>query len=587
MLSRSSFMVGAALAALCSVGLEAQSIEVFVGRNDVTIQDRIRMSVAIEGSRSAEPQLPDLSDFSVREIGPSSEFQMINGRITNRVTYSYYLVPKHTGVLTIGPATVEIGGRLYQSRPVSIRVRAASSRPANERTVYTRATVSNSHPYVGEQVIFTWSFLRRVRAVANAQLLSQELEGFLVEDLGEVREYRTTIRGQQYEVSEIRKALFAQKEGTITIPPWELSCDVAIAGRSQQRRRRSIFDDFFGRTETETLVLRNRPIEIVVKRLPTPPADFSGLIGEFRVTSKVSKLKLEVGESVTQEITIGGSGNVAMIAEPIVDLASTDFKTYRDEPTFSMQRTRTGLRGEKSFHRALVPLREGDLTVPAVLLTYFEPSTSRYRQVRAPAVVLNVVPRSQPEDLRLTESIAPTTGKVAIRILADGLSPNYAGLDLLETRSSAWWKGAAWLVSPALLSLALLVTQRRRERLAGDDRLRRQRSALRTAQRELAAIENAGAAQLSEGAQPMEEVLSRVLRTFIGDCLGVEGTALTAVECVERVRRRGVEGDAAERLSRVLGRLEAAQYGVSATDARSISPSQVGELLKQLYRLLG
>ena len=573
-------LVATAVAFLWAVGLEAQGIQVLVSRNDVTIEDGIRMSVAIEGSRTAEPELPDLSEFSVRVIGPSSEFQMINGRITNRVTHSYALVPKRTGVLTIGPASVVIGGRRYESRPVNIRVRPASSRPAEERLVYTRARVSNTSPFVGEQVIFTWSFLRRTRSATNAQLLSQELAGFLVEDLGEVREYRTTIEGQQYEVSEIRKALFAQEAGTIVIPSWELSCEVVVAGRQQQRRRRGLFDDFFGRSETETRVLRSRPIELEVKPLPIPPADFSGLIGEFRIASEVSKRQLEVGESATQKITIAGNGNIQMISEPTLDLASIDFKIYRDQPVSSIQRTRTGLRGEKAFPRALVPLREGSLTVPAVSLTYFDAQAGSYRLARAAAVVLDVVPASQPEDLRLTESMAPTTGKVAIRILADGLSPNYLGLDLLESRRSGDWTGPVWLASPAMLFFALFVTQRRRARRASDHRLRR-RSALRAAHRELAAVDRSGTSERHE------EALSRVVRSFIGDCLGVEGAALTAEECVEGLRRRGVDGEAAKQLGRVLGRLEAAQYGSSAGDARSVAPSQIGDLLDQLHRLLG
>jgi hypothetical protein len=66
-------------------------------------------------------------------------------------------------------------------------------------------------------------FYNRAR-VADPRLDALDLAGFLVEDLGAVRTFRATEGGVEYEVSEIRKALFAQRPGTITIPPSRLWC---------------------------------------------------------------------------------------------------------------------------------------------------------------------------------------------------------------------------------------------------------------------------------------------------------------------------------------------------------------------------
>ncbi len=91
-------------------------------------------------------------------------------------------------------------------------------------------------------------------------------------------------------MSEIRKALFAQRPGTITIPPSRLV--VQLVQSSQPRRGidpfdgvSSPFDEFFGRMRTETVNLVTEPITVTARALPPAPAGFSGLVGDFTVTS--------------------------------------------------------------------------------------------------------------------------------------------------------------------------------------------------------------------------------------------------------------------------------------------------------------
>ena len=125
-----------------------------------------------------------------------------------------------------------------------------------------------------------------------------------------------------------------------------------------------------------------------------------------------------------------------MIGEPALpDLP--EFKTYDDKPSASVERSGPRLSGSRTFSKALVPLQAGDLVVPPIHLTYFDPAGGEFRQIRTAAIPLTVVPGAGKEDLNLTESMAPTTGKVAVRILADDLLPIYRGLDAVNP---TWWQ---------------------------------------------------------------------------------------------------------------------------------------------------
>lgn len=570
--------LSAAVVLLLSAGAAtAQGITAQVDRTEATVEDRLVLTITIDGSQSAQPTLPELSDFDVVTGGQSTQMSIVNGRASSSVSHSFFLIPKRSGTFVIGSASVELDGRTYSSRPITVRILELSAQPSEPRDLFLTARVSTTESYVGQQVVYTWRFYRRVR-IGDARLEPVEFGGFVVEDLGEVREYQSTINGVSYLVSEFRKALFPQEEGQITIPASRLTCEVVV--RSPQRRRRSLFEDFLGNTTTQTKVLRSREITVEVKPLPAPPRGFSGLVGDFALEARVSQQDLKVGESATLRLTVKGSGNVQMIGEPVLP-ALPSFKIYDDKPQGSIERTGSKLTGYRAYRKALVPLEPGDLTIPSVALVYFDPDSGGYRTARTRPISLRVQPAEGQEELRLTESLSPGTGKLAVRILADDILPIYKGLDAvapasLARRSPALLAGG--LLAPPLLFLGTLMAHRRRQRFELDAGLRRRHRALRRAKRQLKEIGQA----VAGGEQPLAARLaSRCLREFIGDKLNLEGSALTPGEAGEELRSRGVPEELSAEVRRRLERLEAAQFGAAEIDQRRLAET-LAVFLKRL-----
>lgn len=576
--------VWAALLPILLIGLAAtagaQGVQVTIDRAQASIHDQLLLSVTVEGSQSAVPRLPDLSPFKVQSRGRQSQINMVNGQTSVSITHNYLLLPTRTGTFTIGPATVDIDGKSYQSRPFQVRIVEASAAPQETDNLFITASVSNDKPYVGEQVIYTWRFYRRVQ-VRDAQFVEAlSFEGFLVEDLGEIKEYSTVRGGQEFLVSEVRKALFPQENGTLTLPATQLRCEVAVRTRG---RRGSLIDEFFGRTQTQTTILRSRPIEVQVRPLPAAPAAYSGLVGRFEISGSISKRELAVGESATWKLTISGTGNVQMIGEPPLPGLEA-FKIYDDKPTSSISRTGAELTGSRSFTKALVPLEEGGLTVPAVKLTYFDPEAGSYRTSTTRPIVLDVKPAEGKEELRLTESVAPTTGKVAVRILADDILPIYKDLDAVSGRPFGHRADPVWLASllaPPLFFFGLFFVERRRRHLAVNVDLVRRRTALKKALKGLGEVEKTA----REGdRRAAAQLASRVLREYVGDKVALEGSAFTPAEAGDQLRRCGVEDGVVAETCRSLERLEAAQYaGIEAGEGDNLA-SELRPLLKTLER---
>lgn len=581
---------GGALALLVAVGswaapVQAQRIEASVDRNQTTVGRPFEFTVRISGAANARPILPDLSAFRAQSGAVSQQVSMVNNKMSASTSYSYYLTPREPGEFEIGAVRMEVDGKTYSTEPFIVRVlgaeEAAEDRQPDaerERETFVTVTVSEDEPYVGQQVLYVWRFFRRVQ-VADAQLEEMSFGDLVAEPLGEVREYRTNVEGVEYLVNEIRRALFPQRPGKVVIPPSELSFQVAVRSR---RRPRSVFD--FGRVAMEPRSLRSRSIELDVRPLPPAPAGFDGLVGDFDIRSSLGREQVAVGESATLSVTISGRGNVAMLTVP--ELPQLDgFKVYEDKPSGKIERGDAGLSGSKTFRTALVPLRPGTVTLPALRLVYFDPQREQYQSKQTRALTLDVLPGEGKEDLMLTEALAPTTGKVAVRILADDILPLHRGMRALRSPGLAGWRQTlAWagVAGPPLLYLGFLSWWRRSQRYLLDRGLRRRQAALRTAKARLRQLANDREAE--HDPVVLIQLVSRCLRDYVGDKMDLEGSTLTAGEVDAVLTREGVTEPTNRRVRELFDRLEAAQYG--AVGAAGLERDRLVRTLESLIESL-
>ena len=121
-----------------SVSAAAQdvSLTASVDKNTVAIGEQFSLVYTLNGGGMGGGKnfkLPDLSKFMVIS-GPSqsSNVQIINGSVSSSVTYSYEVQPREVGTFTIGPASIETGGKQYSSQPVQIIVVKGSAKPKQQ-----------------------------------------------------------------------------------------------------------------------------------------------------------------------------------------------------------------------------------------------------------------------------------------------------------------------------------------------------------------------------------------------------------------------------------------------------------------------
>ena len=325
--------------------------------------------------RAKDLRAPEFTDFEYI-AGPytsqSSSTSFVNGKRTSSftLTYTYTLKAEKEGTYTIPPATIKVDGDQYTSNGVRItvlppdNVSTASSGASNNASgssqpretsnvsaenIFMRTLVSKTKVHEQEAILLTYKLY--FAGVDVAQFTNNtrlpEFKGFLKQDLeiGEIQTELEHYNGRNYQTAVLYRALlFPQRSGDIKIDAAHFEAVLRVQNRAQVR---SIFDDFFNSYTTALKPLEAAGVTIHVEPLPAgKPSGFSGGVGQYAISSKISSTELQANEAVTLTVTIQGAGNMKLLKTPNVDWPE-GFEVYDPKVTNNFKNTTAGTSGTK------------------------------------------------------------------------------------------------------------------------------------------------------------------------------------------------------------------------------------------------
>ena len=384
---------------------QVTQITASVDRNPILLDESARLSVIATGNLDR-----DAIDFSVlnnafRVSVPSfsKSTQIINGNMSQTVSWTVSLYPKQTGTFNI--PSFEIEGK--QSSPFQINVlpvdTANSSQP---REYYVEASVDSNEIYLQQQLLYTVKIYLS-QDIQRGQLSLPELEGALIEQIGEDDDYQEIINGVRYRIIERKYAIIPQSSGNFTITGPIFEAEVAT------NSRRSFAN--FGRTKS---IARRAPdLDLTVKSIPNNYA-YTWLPSEFvEVTEQWQGNEdgLMVGEPVTRSITLTALG-LTKEQLPVIDLPyHPSFKVYPEQPTLATVQRNDRLIAQGVFNSAIIPEQAGSFVLPEVRIPWFNVKTGSTDYAVVPARTVNV--QAKPVDTSQT-----TTGQSSQ--ITPALNPN-------------------------------------------------------------------------------------------------------------------------------------------------------------------
>jgi HEPN domain-containing protein len=578
------------------------AVQISVNRQQVDINSNLQLTVTVSGTiRSVpEPQVQNLDKFQVLSTSTSSQYSIMNGRISSSKSFVYTLLPSTEGTITLGPAVVEIKGKRYTSNTVAVEVISGGAAPqpstpggtttqpqpqaparqpatppapsSGDRNIFITGSVDKKEVYLGEQVNYTFAFYNRLNLVQNPEYSPPTFNGFWVEELDkQARVSNRQVRNIMYRVQELSYALFPTVEGEASISEAKLVYNV-----------KNVWD-FFDRGKS--VVLTTRPVTVKVKPLPVSgrPENFTGAVGKYSVSLRLDKTAVKQGEAITLEFTVSGTGNIKTIGEPRLQ-ALDDFDIYESRSEETLDRSGARIKGKKIFKYVIVPRKAGDYRLPGVAFSYFDPELERYSSVSTGEIAFTVQP-SEEEQEAVTYRLSPES-VVAVGEDIRYIKENPQALNRAARPISTGT--LFWLLHflPVFSVGGALLYRRHKGRLMSDKAYARLRGAGKRYEKNM---KQASKTARAGDYAACYAALDRALNHFISDKLNVETTGMLTENIDELLKEKQLPGDIRHGVRECLEHFSfvrfAPQTGANAETAKRYH-KKVKKLVNHLDRAL-
>ena len=406
--------------------VDAQKLVVQTSKGKVYTGEVFQIAYSANGNVSGfrKPAMPDFEMYS----GPnqSTSISMINGTVSQSITFSMMIACRKEGKFTIGPAVATIDGKNVESGQLTIEVIRGTppknqnqqqndpfsnffgsdpfsqEPPQNQKQeekqikqgdIFVRTYSNKKKCYLGEQITVTQKVYSRLTLRAFQNFKPPAYLGFWTKDeerKGSIMLTVENLDGVNYNVAEFSKTyLFPQKSGSLVIDPIQIDCIV----RQQAKGGGSIFEQFFGGGAQDAVIkIKSKPIQIEVAVLPEKgkPDNFSGAVGKFTFSAKIDHTEVKANEPIELKLTISGSGNISLAQEPKLSFPD-GFESY--EPKVSENITSGGgINGTKIYTYLVIPRRAGDFVLDKLGFSYFELEKGQYVNIPSPAFHIKVLP---------------------------------------------------------------------------------------------------------------------------------------------------------------------------------------------------
>lgn len=366
----------------------------------------------------------DVSDFRAGNIpdelqvlaGPytsrQSSYQMINGHTSSSssITFTYTLYAAKDGTYVIPAAHARVNGKTVSSRAVKVTVSGSSRGSASPKMhedggepsmqaagtrisandLFIKVTANKKRVHEQEPVLLTYKVYTLVD-LTQLEGKMPDLTGFHTQEipLPQQKSFHVErVNGKAYRaVTWSQYVMYPQMTGKLQIPSITFKGIVV-----QQNRAVDPFEAFFNGGSGYVEVKRNivaPGLTIQVDPLPKKPADFSGGVGRFNISAQINQTEIKAGTPVTLRVVIGGTGNLKLIKQPVVNFPK-DFDKYDPKITDKTKLTASGLGGNMVYDFLVVPRNQGRYTIPPVTFTYYDVEANAYKTIRTQAFNLTV-----------------------------------------------------------------------------------------------------------------------------------------------------------------------------------------------------
>lgn len=545
----------------------------------VVVGDQFRLSYTVTTQKVKDFRAPSIKGFDVL-MGPSrsqqSSTQIVNGNVTSTssITFTYILMANTAGEYTIGGALIVADGNQMVSNSVKIKVlpqdqnsnggqggssaHSSSGTSVSDQDLFITATASKTNVFEQEAFVLTYKIYTRE---SNLQLNNAKLpdfKGFHSQEIEMTTNARWTpehYRGRNYYTTVYRQfVLFPQQSGKLYIDPAQFQMTIGKPVQSDDP-----FDAFFNGGSNVIEIKKSiatPKIAINVSPLPAgKPADFSGGVGEFTVSSSINSKELKTNDAITIKLVISGTGNLKLISNPEIKFPE-DFEVYDPKVDNQVRLTQEGLTGNRVIEYLAIPRHAGTYKIPGVSFSYFDIRSKSYKTLKTEEYVVNIEKGAGNAD----QVIANFTNKEDLKVLGKDIRYIKQNEVTFQPKGSFFYGSMSyWLfyIIPALAFIIFFIIYRKQAAENANVAKVRTKKANKVATKRM----KLAGKLLSENKKDAfyDEVL-KALWGYISDKLNIPVSRLSKDNIEEKLRNHGVSEELIKDFLNALNDCEFARF---------------------------
>lgn len=581
----------------------AQELTATSSSTSVSVGEQIQITFTVNatGKNFRAPSFPDFNVLT----GPnqSTQMQIINGSVSQSISFTYVLQAVKEGSFKIGSAEISVNNNKLTSNPLTIVVSKAgnkqsaqggdnSSGVAGGKNVFIRAQADKNSAYMGEGIAVTYKLYTRVTLLNYSVSKLPSFNGFWSQEIPMAQQlefHNENVDGVQFSVADIKKLIvFPQRSGSLSLDPMEGEVIARVQVKRQQQNSNDPFgqlfnDPFFNNpffnnnVQDVKVAVKSDPLKINVKELPAgQPAGFTGAVGKFAYEVSLDKNKTTAHDAVTLKVKISGKGNIKLIDPPKIDFPP-DFETYDPKENVSSNPTLNGVTGSKTFEYLIIPRNPGNFKIDIAPFSYFDLEKKQFVELSSPDLSLNVSRGSE-----TGTTVVSGVNKTDVQMLGKDIR-------FIKTRDPEFVKGKnnlfgspvfySLIAAPVLLFAGLIFIRRRKENMMGNMNLVRSQRANKVAMKRLSAAKKY--LTTNEKDKFLDEMF-RALWGFISDKLQIPIFDLSKETATAALIKKNVAENLVAQFSETVDSCEFARFGGGMAESNEMIYKKGIEVITEL-----
>jgi hypothetical protein len=392
----------------------AQKPDIQLSVNKKPIEVGQNVVFTVKSNIDGQVQFDFPSSFMQGGNSKSVQQSIINNAWSLVVENAQAGVFKKEGKFTV-VATVTEKGKTYKSNPLTVTVKPKSD-PAKARkfdntegeitkhnmkeAIFGIIEKSSAKVYEGEPLILAAKVYSRVSLSMMQDYKPFSFKGaaetFELEKSDNFSLNRENFQGTTFlTFSSNKQLVFPAITGKFIVKPFEMVL---------QFNRGGFFDE-------QTRIESNATF---IEVLPLPkgaPKDFIGAVGKYSLQTSVSKTSAKVGDVITLEMNVKGTGNLHTISKPKLNLP-VGLSIYGDpEMKEELDYTDEGVTGFKKFIFHIKVNKGGKIDLPNLSISYFDPSLKKYITIKGNTETIEVEGSEEIVKVQAVDTISAQSGE--------------------------------------------------------------------------------------------------------------------------------------------------------------------------------